>query len=66
MLPVSVNGEGVTAKVVEPVIEFSFAEIVVLPVAELDARPVALIAATFVAEDVHRTELVRFWVLLSA
>src|SRR6185369_14870578 len=65
MLPVSVNGEGVTVSEVEPMIVFSVAEMVVEPIAAPDARPAALPAATFVADEVHATELVRFRVLVS-
>jgi len=39
--------------------------IVVLPLATPVARPALVIVAVAVLEEVHVTELVRFWVLLS-
>ena len=63
-LPVEINPE-VTAKVVEPLIEPEAAWIVVLPEAIALARPPAAMVATFVAEELHVAELVRFCMLPS-
>ena len=51
--------------VVRPLIPLSAAVIVVVPVAAAVASPAVLILATLVAEDVHVTDEVKFWLLLS-
>jgi hypothetical protein len=57
---------GVTLRLVEPVSEACLAEIVVVCPAVIPvAKPVTVIVATAVLEEVHVTVLVRSWVLLS-
>ena len=76
MLPLAIEGfAGVTAidcstapvtvKTVDPVMPFSVAEIVLVPVFTPVARPPAEIVATDVVADAHVTEPVRFCVELS-
>ena len=52
-----------TVRVVLPVTVPSVAEMVVVPALTAVARPLLLIVATLVLEDVHATWLVRFWVM---
>ena len=60
---VILSGVVCTVRVVLPATVPSVAEMVVLPALTAVARPVLLIVATLVLEDVHATWLVRFCVL---
>src|SRR5437773_1574570 len=64
MLPVE-RKPAVTASVVEPLMAPDAASMVVDPSPTAFARPLLLIAATPVAEEIQVTELVRFCVLPS-
>jgi len=57
MKPVIVNG--FTMRVVDPLTAPDVAEMVVMPVPALVARPVLLIVATPAADELQVTELVR-------
>ena len=59
------GGGGVTAKVVVPLTAPEVAVMVVLPAPAPVASPPLLIVATFVAEEFHVAEFVRFCVLPS-
>jgi hypothetical protein len=54
---------GATVSMVEPLIEFTLAEMVEVPVATLPAKPAAPIVATPDADEFHDTAAVRFPVL---
>src|SRR6185295_11677983 len=60
---VILNGVACTVRFVLPAAVPSVAEMVVLPGLTAVARPVLLIVATLVLEDVHATWLVRFCVV---
>lgn len=59
------SAAAVTVKLVDPEIDPALAAMLAIPVLTLVASPVAFTVATFVAEDVHVTVLVRFCVLPS-
>ena len=59
------NGATWTVSVALPFTPLSAAEMVVTPTETALAKPLALIVATSVLDDVHVTWLVMFWVLLS-
>ena len=61
----SVSGATWTVRVVLPLTPLSPAEMVVVPADTAVAKPLALIVATPVLDDVQVTWLVRFCVLLS-
>jgi len=60
---IEVRVAAVTVRDVEPLIDPDVAVMIVAPAATLVARPELLIVAALVAEELHTTELVMFWVL---
>jgi hypothetical protein len=58
-----VKTAAVTVKVAEPAIEPDLAVMVVVPGVTAVANPALLTVAIAVADEVHLTVLVRFWVL---
>ena len=62
---IDVKVAGVTVSVVDPLTEPSWAVMVVEPVLEVEARPVAEMVATVVLEEVQVTVAVRFCVVPS-
>jgi cation transport ATPase len=60
---IEVNTAAVTVNVAEPLIVPEVAVIVAVPCATLVAKPLPLMVAIEVAEEVHVAVLVRVWVL---
>jgi hypothetical protein len=60
---IEVNVAAVTVNLANPLIVPELAVIVLVPVAMPLADPPLLIVATAVADEVHVTALVRFWVV---
>jgi len=56
---------GTTVSVVDPLTEFNFAVMLVVPAPALEATPFVLMVATAGTEELHVTELVMFCVVLS-